>query len=120
MNASHQHNESYVCTSIMFQLFVYLGLFSLGRPIMAGPSPNAPEASAVSGAAGNQMTFVSYKYIDPMTKMEAFRLLIPKGWRATGEITWSANPALPAQSHFRFFNPQGHEQFEIFPTQSYF
>jgi hypothetical protein len=71
-------------------------------------------------ALSDQMTFVTYKYIDPMVGMEAFRLLIPKGWQAEGKITWSSNPALPAQSQFRFFNPNGLEQVEFFPTQSYF
>jgi len=68
----------------------------------------------------NQMTFVTYKYIDPMVGMEAFRLLIPKSWQAEGAVTWSPNPALPAQSQFRFINPRGAEQLEFFPTQSYF
>jgi len=71
-------------------------------------------------AKANVQTFVTYKYIDPMTRMEAFRLLIPKGWKAEGKITWSANPALPAQSRFRFFNPNGTEEMNFFPTQSYF
>lgn len=68
----------------------------------------------------NFQTFVRYKYTDPMTGMEAFHLLIPKGWRAEGRITWSANPALPAQARFRFFNPNGTEEFNLFPTQAYF
>lgn len=76
--------------------------------------------SSKNKTAGNKLTFVTYKYIDPMAGMEAFRLLIPKGWRAEGAVTWSANPALPAQSQFRFFNPNGDEQLEFFPTQSYF
>ena len=71
-------------------------------------------------ALGDQMIFVTYKYIDPMVGMEAFSLLIPKGWKAEGRINWSSNPALPAQSQFRFFNPNGSEQVEFFPTQSYF
>jgi hypothetical protein len=55
-----------------------------------------------------------------MTGMEAFRLLIPKGWQAQGQIAWSANPALPAQARFRFFNPNGTGEFNLFPTQAYF
>ena len=70
--------------------------------------------------AANFRTFVTYRYTDPMTGMEAFRLLIPKGWRAQGQITWSANPALPAQARFRFSNPNGTEEFNLFPTQAYF
>jgi hypothetical protein len=65
-------------------------------------------------------TFVIFKYDDPMTGIEAFRLLIPKGWRADGSVSWSANPALPAQSRFRFHNPDGAEEFNLYPTQSYF
>jgi len=55
-----------------------------------------------------------------MTGMEAFRLLIPKGWQAQGQIAWSANPALPAQARFRFWNPNGSGEFNLFPTQAYF
>jgi len=78
-----------------------------------------PSPSDARGAA-NFETFVTYKYTDPMTGMEAFRLLIPKGWRADGSITWSQNPALPAQARFRFSNPNGTEEFNLFPTQAYF
>jgi len=76
--------------------------------------------AAETRTKANVQTFVTYKYIDKMTGMEAFRLLIPKGWRTDGKITWSANPALPAQARFRFFNPNGSEEFNLFPTQSYF
>jgi hypothetical protein len=71
-------------------------------------------------STGQFQTFVTYKYTDPMTGMEAFRLLIPKGWQAQGQIAWSANPALPAQARFRFFNPNGTGEFNLFPTQAYF
>ena len=69
---------------------------------------------------GNAQFFVTYRYTDPMTGMEAFRLLIPKGWQAQGQIAWSANPALPAQARFRFWNPNGSGEFNLFPTQAYF
>ncbi len=76
--------------------------------------------SAKAPGAADVRTFVTYKYVDPMTGMEAFRLLIPKGWKAQGEITWASNPALPAQSRFRFYNPNGLEEFNLYPTRSYF
>jgi len=47
-------------------------------------------------------------------------MLMPKGWRAEGSITWAANPALPAQSRFRFFNPAGTEELNLLPSQAYF
>jgi len=77
------------------------------------------QRSKIKTASGTQ-TFVTYKYIDPMTGMEAFHLLIPKGWRAEGSIAWASNPALPAQSRFRFYNPGGSEEFNLFPTRVYF
>ena len=70
--------------------------------------------------AANFQTFVTYRYTDKMTGMEAFRLLVPKGWGAQGQITWSANPALPAQASFRFSNPNGAGELNLFPTQAYF
>jgi len=75
---------------------------------------------AKNQSAQDVQTFVTYKYVDPMTGMEAFHLLIPKGWKAQGSIQWLANPALPAQSHFRFYNPSGSGEFNLFPTRSYF
>ena len=79
--------------------------------------------SANVGDAGpktNTQTFVTYKYIDSMTNMEVFRILIPKGWKAEGDVKWSENPALPVQSNFRFYNPNGSEELNFFPTCSYF
>lgn len=114
-------------------LAALLSLISLtgsndGQPSLGGAGQAAaqtaigkktPSPSDARGAA-NFETFVTYKYTDPMTGMEAFRLLIPKGWRADGSITWYQNPALPAQARFRFSNPNGTEEFNLFPTQAYF
>jgi len=99
-----------------------------GQQSLGGAGPAAAQttigkktsSSSDARGAANFETFVTYKYTDPMTGMEAFRLLIPKGWRADGSITWSQNPALPAQARFRFSNPNGTEEFNLFPTQAYF
>jgi hypothetical protein len=85
-----------------------------------GPAAGEVRTQTNAQTKANVQTFVTYKYIDPMTGMEAFRLLVPKGWHAEGKITWSENPALPAQARFRFSNPKDTEEFNIFPTQSYF
>ena len=69
--------------------------------------------------AGSEV-FVPYRYVDPATGLEAFHLLVPKGWKVEGGITWSANPALPAQSRFRFHDPRSGAEMNFFPTQSYF
>ena len=103
--------------NIIVIVIVY-GFFSMS---MATGITIAQAADREKGqTAAHSQTFIIYKYTDPMTAMEAFRLLIPKGWRVDGSITWSANPALPAQSRFRFYNPNGTEEFNLFPTQSYF
>jgi hypothetical protein len=73
-----------------------------------------------SQVKGNAQAFVTFKYADPMTGLEAFRLLIPKGWQVQGGITWSSNMALPAQASFRFYNPGGEEEMTFFPTQAFF
>ena len=90
-----------------------------GKSTQSGAESDSSSKKNLSEKA-NFQTFVRYKYTDPMTGMEAFRLLIPKGWRAEGRITWSANPALPAQARFRFFHPNGTGEFNLLPTQAYF
>ena len=73
-----------------------------------------------AGQTSSSQAFVSYRYVDSMTRMEVFRLLIPKGWRAEGNVTWSADPALPARSRFRFYNPRGFEELNFYPTRAFF
>jgi hypothetical protein len=77
-------------------------------------------ASAANAGAGSAQAFVTYKYIDPACGLEAFRLLIPKGWRAEGSVKWSMTPALPIQVRFRFYNPNGSEELNFLPSHSYF
>ena len=112
---------------VLFSLVVFIGCgesqtprsgVSTAAATKPGPS-NQPKHGAMPAPASLQ-TFITYRYTDPMTNMEAFRLLIPKGWHAQGQITWSANPALPAQARFRFSNPTGNGEFNLFPTQAYF
>lgn len=65
-------------------------------------------------------TFVRFAYEDPRAGLEAFRLLLPKGWVGEGGIAWSADPALPARSDFRFRDPAGTAELRVFPTQACF
>lgn len=107
--------ETIMRSPMSFKIFLTLIMVAAlltfaGRQAESAKNPRVPDIR----------TFVTYKYIDPMTGMEAFHLLIPKGWKAQGAIKWSSNPALPAQSHFRFYNPDGAEEFSLYPTQSYF
>jgi hypothetical protein len=84
--------------------------------LVAGTIALAPLSAAPSEA----QTFVPYVYVDPMTKLEAFRCLVPKGWKVEGQITWEANPALPAKSRFRFYDPRSLDEMNLVPTQAFF
>lgn len=74
------------------------------------PAPARPEAQA----------FVPYRYVDPVAGVEAFRALVPRGWQVEGGIHWSADPALPATSRFRFHDPASGAELNLFPTQAFF
>ena len=82
--------------------------------------PAEREESAAREQPGDHQLFVTYRHVDLRTGLEAFRLLIPKGWQVEGAIAWSANPALPATSDFRIHSQGGSEELRLFPTQSYF
>jgi hypothetical protein len=121
METSPDLGKKIMIMTICLILIFLQELFSKENCIRKVLEEETRELTASKSQTGvNQLTFVTYKYIDPMVGLEAFRLLIPKGWQVEGDITWSANPALPAQSQFRFFNPSGGEQLELFPTQAYF
>jgi hypothetical protein len=106
-----RHRLPSLLVAILASVAAGTAVDAAGRPPVARDAASAPAAP---------LTFVPYRYVDPVVGMEAFRLLIPKGWQAEGGIAWSMNPALPAAMRFRFYDPQGLAQFELLPTQSYF
>lgn len=113
------------CFLIIGTVFGLSSLFKddNGAALSGSEKSEATAQQSTSGKSqtpANMQTFVVYKYNDPQAGMEAFHLLIPKGWEADGGVTWVANPALPAQFHFRFYHPGGSEEFDLFPTQAYF
>jgi hypothetical protein len=55
-----------------------------------------------------------------MTGDGGFPPVDSEGWRAEGSIRWSTTPALPVKSRFRFYNPNGSEEFNLFPAHTYF
>jgi len=72
---------------------------------------------------GNQenadiLRFQKFTYVDQQgTGIEAFSFLMPSDWEFEGGIRWILdNPAMPAVSEFKVFNPDGKEQFEVFPN----
>ncbi len=83
-------------------------------------SAGAPQAASAATPSGGAQSFVTYKYTDPACGLEVFRLLIPRDWRVEGSVRWSMTPALPIQVRFRFYNPNGSEELNFFPTHTYF
>lgn len=69
-------------------------------------------------------TTVKYKKVDFIdtqgTGTKAFTMLIPSDWKAEGAITWILdNPLMPAVGEFRAWNPNGYEEFHLFPNQAF-
>jgi hypothetical protein len=55
------------------------------------------------------------------TGKEAFRMLVPAGWKFEGGITWTLDrPGMPATAWLRATNPAVTEELEVFPNQSFF
>ena len=51
----------------------------------------------------------------------AFSLLIPSNWEFEGNVEWIFdNPVMPATANIRAWNPQGTEEFNVFPNQAFF
>jgi len=96
--------------SLSMQLRAMAGAVLLASAA-TGPASASPPAS---------QAFVPYAYVDPTSGLEVFRCLVPRGWKVDGEVRWSPNPALPAQLRFRFFDPAGVDEVNLFPAQAFF
>ena len=82
-----------------------------------------------SGCAQNQpqqtSTLLKFKktvYTDREgTGLEAFSFLMPSDWQFDGGIWWILDqPAMPANSSIKIFNPAGNEEFEVLPNSCFF
>ncbi len=71
---------------------------------------------------GKILKFKKFSYIDKQgTGIEAFSFLMPSDWRFEGGMEWILdNPAMPANTAFKVFNPKGKEAFEVFKNHCYF
>jgi len=68
------------------------------------------------------LRFKKYTYIDQQgTGLPAYSFLMPSDWAYEGGITWILdNPAMPAVSAFRVYDPKGKAEFEVFANHCYF
>jgi hypothetical protein len=80
------------------------------------------QSKSANDAGAGVLRFRNFSYIDKQgTGLEAVRLLMPSDWKFEGGIQWILdNPAMPSITAFRVYNPQGNEQFEVFPNHCFF
>ncbi len=54
-----------------------------------------------------------------ITGLEAFSVLVPKGWKYEGGIVWRLHPTAPAAPALRIWDPGGVAEFAVFPVLSF-
>lgn len=71
---------------------------------------------------GDSIKFTLFKYIDnDGIGIEAFSFLKPSEWHVEGGVKWVPdNPGMPAVAALKVSNTRGNEEFEVFPSQSFF
>jgi len=80
-----------------------------------------PCAAQDQRPAPRSMRFKMHSYMDRQgIGTEAFRLLVPAGWRFQGGIQWTLqSPAMPAIAAFTVTSPDGTSELEVFPNELY-
>lgn len=66
----------------------------------------------------NGVTLVPFAYYDPQASLEAFSILIPKGWEVRGGVEWvPTRAAAPTNLALQLLSPDGVTAIEGFPTR---
>jgi hypothetical protein len=79
----------------------------------AEPGPGAPAAVLPAGT----VRFQRFGIVDDLAHAEAYRMLVPTGWKSEGKILWDVErKASPASLSVRSRNPDAPETFEFFPA----
>jgi hypothetical protein len=89
----------------------------------SGETPTTSATPISSGTvAGGFIKYKTASYVDTEgIGTQAFSLLIPSDWQFEGNINWVLdNPLMPATANIRVWNPNGTEEFDVFPNQAYF
>jgi len=79
-------------------------------------------ASSNETTSNPPLKFKTVRYVDEQgIGIEAFTMLIPSDWSFEGGIRWVLdNPGMPAVASFRITSPDGRDEVETFPNQSFF
>jgi hypothetical protein len=87
-----------------------------------GPSQEGPYGPVSPSGEVVTVKFKTASFIDSEgIGTKAFSMLIPSDWQAEGNIDWILDtPAMPVAGDFRAWNPNGKEEFHLFPNQAFF
>ena len=87
-----------------------------------GPSQEGPYGPVSPSGEVVTVKFKTASFIDSEgIGTKAFSMLIPSDWQAEGKIDWILDtPAMPVAGDFRAWNPNGKEEFHLFPNQAFF
>jgi len=86
-------------------------------------SPGGPTVQPTSvPVSGNVVRYKTASYVDDQgIGTKAYSLLIPSDWQFQGTVVWNLdNTLMPAAAKIKAWNPNGNEEFDIFPNQAYF
>jgi hypothetical protein len=97
---------------------VYILLTQQAGPSQGGPY-GPPSSSSTEGVT---VRYKTASFVDAQgIGTKAFTMLIPNDWQSEGNIKWILdNPAMPVGGEFRAWNPDGAEEFHLFPNQAFF
>jgi len=99
-----------------FLSLILVAIMTLIIPAVTGCAQNQPQQST------SLVKFKKMVYTDSEgTGLEAYSFLMPSDWQFEGGIWWILDqPAMPANSSVRVFNPAGTEEFEVLPNFCFF
>lgn len=88
----------------------------------SAPTQGGPYGSPSASDEGTTVRYKSVSFTDTQgIGTKAFTMLIPSDWQSEGNINWVLdNPAMPVAGDFRAWNPNGTEEFHLYPNQAFF
>lgn len=106
----------FIAIIVVAGVFVYFNLQS--QPSSQG-GPYGPPSSSNEAAT---VRYKSVSYTDTEgIGTKAFSMLIPSDWQSEGSIEWKLDiVSMPVAGEFRAWNPNGKEEFNLFPNQAFF
>ena len=112
--------KSFLAISVTVIVLVAVGVGYVLFSRLAAPSEGGPYGPP--STEGEIVRYTTASFVDTEgIGTKAFTMLVPSGWKSEGSIKWILdNPAMPVAGEFRAWNPNGAEEFHLFPNQALF